>query len=190
MGAEELAALLERMPEIATVVNAFKSDAAQARALEALVAAFIGPEPTRSGNGISRPPAIRRWPKKTTKPARDDTKQAPRRRRGSAANPRLVKDLDLKPKSGQSFKEFAADKVPTNNSEKEALAVYFLVETTGMDSGITADYVYTCFQDAGWKTPVGLANSMSVTAHKKGWLDTADMGNVQITTRGRNLVEH
>ena len=113
----------------------------------------------------------------------------PKRRRRSGG-PGLVKDLTLRPGGKKAFKDFAEEKQPKTHQQKQAVIVYWLRHELGMESGITADHVNTCYLDAGWVRPANLDNNLQVTAAQKGWLDTSDMDNITIGTRGEDVVQH
>jgi hypothetical protein len=100
-----------------------------------------------------------------------------------------VRDLNLRPNDKQSFKDFVAAKSPETNDERNALSIYWLTRIADL-SGITVDHVYTCFKEAKWKVPPNLANSLAVTANRKGWINTEDTQDLQVIVRGENLVEH
>jgi hypothetical protein len=100
-----------------------------------------------------------------------------------------VKDLNLRPKDKQSFKDFVAAKSAATNHERNALSVYWLTRIAGV-SGVTIDHVYSCYKEVTWKVPPNLANSLAVTANQKGWLNTEDMQDLRVTVKGENLVEH
>ena len=57
-------------------------------------------------------------------------------------------------------------------------------------SPITVDHVFTCYRIAGWKIPPDLANSLRLTASKKGYIDTANSQNILLANHGINRVEH
>lgn len=116
-------------------------------------------------------------------------KKKARKGRKAKSRPTIVKDLNLRPKGKQSFIEFSTSKRPTNNQEKCAVAVYYLKHELNRDD-IDVNKVYTCFKAANWRAPANLENALAVTAHRKGWLDTGDLGNITPTTHGENLVEH
>jgi hypothetical protein len=112
-----------------------------------------------------------------------------RKRKTMKATPSIVKDLKLRPKGRQSFSDFATEKKPGTNSEKCAVAVYYLDRVLTL-AGITADHVYTCFKEADWRVPTNVRNTLAKTASAEGWLDTSDMNAVVLTPRGEALVDH
>jgi hypothetical protein len=101
----------------------------------------------------------------------------------------MVRDLNLKPKDKKSFADFVAEKQPSSNFEKCAVAVYYLKNELSIDA-VTPSHVFTCFKDAHWRVPPNLPNALAVTAHRKGWVDTRDTTSLAITTHGENLIEH
>ena len=176
------------MPAIANAVNAFTSEGVQQLAFQALIRSFAGDagESIDESNPQARNQIRRRGPTGERAEMREG-KPASRKRRSST--PTFVRDLDLRPKEKQSFKDFAATKSPESNHERSAVSVYWLTQIADV-SGVTIDHVYTCYKEANWKVPPNLANSLAVTANKKGWLNTEDMQNLRVTVPGENLVEH
>jgi hypothetical protein len=112
-----------------------------------------------------------------------------RTRRKSGA-PGIVKDLSLRPNGKAAFAAFAAEKKPKTNEQKSVLSAYWLRHEAGLTSGITVDHINTCYVEANWPRPTDLANSLAVTAKRKGWLDTSNLSDIKITTRGEDEVRH
>jgi hypothetical protein len=102
----------------------------------------------------------------------------------------IVRDLALRPPGKQPWIEFAEEKAPKTNGARSTVAVHWLVNVAGMSSGITVDHVNTCFVEAGWKRPADFVNALQVVSSTKGWLDTGDMGNIKLTLRGEDEVQH
>jgi hypothetical protein len=133
----------------------------------------------------SRKPAVRR--KAAGRAKSGEPTRSPRRRRSSS--PGIVKDLSLRPSGKQAFVEFAKEKAPSNHYEKQAVIVYWL-QHVAATNGTTVGHVNTCYQEAGWTRPTDLDANLSLTASRKGTLDTSDMDNITVTTRGEDLVRH
>jgi hypothetical protein len=108
------------------------------------------------------------------------------KRRASSVG--IDKTLSLRPKGKKSFKDFAAEKAPSDHYEKSVVAVYWLVKEAGVAA--TAEAVNTCYQGADWKRPADLRNTMAQAASKKGWLDTSDQDEVKLTVPGEDYVKH
>ena len=68
------------------------------------------------------------------------------------------------------------------------MVVYYLEEILGIVpidvSQVLAGYLF-----CGWKSPSDPANHLSVTAFRKGWLDTTDRKAVRLTHNRRQAVE-
>jgi hypothetical protein len=124
------------------------------------------------------------------------------RKRGTAVNvngtkrkgtpksrPSIIKDLNLRPNGKKDFPSFVAEKQPADNYEKCTVAVYYLNQELGLES-VSIDHVFTCYKALGWRLPSSLHNSLALTSHRKGWLDTSDFKNIKLTTHGENFVEH
>jgi hypothetical protein len=179
--------LLKRLPAVAKVVNAFTSEVVQQQAFEALVSALQGVEPRHAADrgGGRRRTTSRRKRQPDTDGSPDTKGKSRQARRGG---PAIDKNLNLRPKTGKSFRDFAALKNPKTAFEKNVVAVHWL-KSAGVKT-IGPDQVYTCYKDAAWRIPTGLYNSLAVTASKKGWLNTADMNQITVTTQGENLIDH
>ena len=125
----------------------------------------------------------RRRPKK--KASAKGGKSAKRRQ----ASVGVVKDLSLRPKGKEAFADFAEGKKPKTHMEKQAVAVFWLQHVAGAKE-ISVDHINTCYLNAKWKRPKDLPNNLAVTSIRKGWLDTSDMSNIQLTVPGEDLVNH
>lgn len=101
----------------------------------------------------------------------------------------MVRDLNLRPKGKKSFADFVSEKQPSSNFEKCAVAVYYLKNEIAAGE-VTVSHVLTCFKEAHWRVPANLSNTLSLTAFRKGWVDTRGMDNISVTTHGENLIEH
>jgi hypothetical protein len=116
-----------------------------------------------------------------------EKKSKPRRKTTSAG---VVKDLSLRPKGKVAFADLVKEKQPKTKEQRSTVSVYWLVHEADISSGITIDHVNTCYVDVGWPRPADFANSLAVTAKRKGWLDTSDLGDIKITTRGEDEVRY
>jgi len=184
--------LLARMPEIAKAVSAFP-EGVQQSAFDALMATASGASVTpvpEQASGDSNGETTGRKPKtgkSRRKRGAGDTTGKPRR--GVSAQPKVVKELDLRPKGKKSLADFAAEKNPTSNHDKTAVALYYLANEANV-SPVTRDHVFTAYREMGWKIPTDFANSLQQTATKKRFLDTSDAENLRLLTPGQNRVEH
>lgn len=138
-----------------------------------------------SSGGTTR--STRSKPKRT--PARTKTGSSTKPARKKSGSPSLVRDLVMRPKAKTSFVDFAAEKAPKTMQQKNVVSVYWLAKFGGVASGITVDHVNTCFVEAKWPRPSNLENALQVTAGRKGWLETSDMSNITLTTRGEDEVQ-
>lgn len=194
MATTQLDGLLARMPEIAEAVERFKSDAIQARVLDALLDAFgvasggggdRHPTPadmSAGGSGSSDVTGKSDGAKKTVA-----KKAASKGLKGKQVFT-IDKDLDLARGAAQSFKDFAESKKPTTAVEKALVAVYWLTRVRE-DGPATVDQVYTCFKGAAWAIPSDLVNTIQ-QAGTKGWLDSKKRDDLKVVVGGENYVEH
>ncbi|HEY8759617.1 MAG TPA: hypothetical protein VIP52_01760 [Candidatus Dormibacteraeota bacterium] len=185
--------LLAKLPAIAAAVNSFKSEAVQQQVMAAILSGWSG-----GASSDARAAASESASTSTSKPRRrlrgkagdsagDEEKSTRTRRRPGSFT--IVKDLDLRPKDKQSLKDFTAAKRPKGFQEHIAIAVHYM-KTTLQVPRVSVDHVYTCFKDQSWRLPGDLANTISVTASSKGWLDSRDRSDIHMTTVGENLIEH
>lgn len=101
-----------------------------------------------------------------------------------------VKDLGFWPEGKSAFEDVVAERKPTTHQERIVVAVHWLRNEAGLESGITASHLNSCYRNAGWRRPSDLKNALATTAAKKGWLDTSDMDNITLTASGEDYVEH
>jgi hypothetical protein len=178
--------LLARMPEIATAVSQFP-EGVQQSAFDALMAAagapaVAAPQPSSpEQGGTTRKKGSR---KRRAQKEQGDGKP----RRAVSAQPKQVKDLDLRPDGKKSLADFVAEKGPSSNHDRTAVALYYLANIAEI-SPITRDHIYTCYREMGWKIPTDFANSLQVTATRKRYLDTSNAEDLRLVTPGINRVE-
>lgn len=101
----------------------------------------------------------------------------------------IIKELNLSPKRKKSFKAFFIEKKPKDGQELAALAVYYLKRTLELPR-VSVNHIYTCFKDVGHRVFANMEQSLMVTAHRKGWVDTSELDNIKLTPIGENYVEH
>ena len=178
---EGLDALLAAMPRIAEAVKGFP-EGVQLQAFEALMAEVRGASAPRQPKATE--PGARK--RSTPRGSAEDTAKKTRRRAGG---PTAVKDLDLTPKGKDSLKAFVEKKAPKTNHDKNVVSVYYLRKIAGLDT-VSVNHVFTCFKDMPWREPANLANSLSLTANRKRYLDTSNLDDIKLTPAGRNHVEH
>lgn len=123
------------------------------------------------------------------KPKKKKAKTKAKNKTKTSTSLSIVKDLNLKPSGKKSFKDFVDEKKPSSNQQKCVVSVYYLINKLKL-SNIEINHIYTCYKDAGWRTPADLANTLQYTASVKGWLDTRHSADIKLTTHGDNLIEY
>lgn len=112
----------------------------------------------------------------------------PRAKRTSKpSNVTVDKNLDTAPSGKQSWKDFAAEKMPTNQNDRNLLAVYWLKETAEHEK-VNTSKVLTLYLDVDWRAPSDPKNSLQVTASQTGLIDTSDMDDIKVAPRGISRV--
>jgi len=101
----------------------------------------------------------------------------------------MLKTLNLTPSGKISFKDFVGEKQPSSNLERCVVAVHYVANIL-QEASVTADHVFTCFKIQHWRLPADIDNTLQYVASQKGWLDTANMSDIKLTTHGDNLIEH
>lgn len=167
--------LMDALPRIAETVKQIP-EALQPQAFQALLEEFRDSQPGRQHTKRSNGPA---------EPSKGTRKLKRKRTRG----PTVQKDLDLRPKDRTSLRDFARSKEPKNNDDKNVVSVYYLRLIADIEV-VSIDHVFTCYRAMGWREPKDLANSLALTASKKGFLDTSTREDIKLTPTGRNHVEH
>lgn len=195
MTTQQVDDLLQRLPEIAKVVNEFKSESVQLRAFDALLGGFDYPavqrvknskahvEVTKELRTIDEATAGKQQPSGAashTKGARGNKKE------GSVS---LVADLNLRPKGKKTLREFYGEKKPTTNEQSFAVMTYYLEKVLGV-SGISPNHIYTGFKDLDLRVPARLRTVISNSASRHAWIDTSDKENIKLTIHGENFIEH
>ena len=153
-------------------------DAATASEIIALVVG--GPTEGRAGKSVLR----------TGKTASSRPASSQSRAHRKVGSPNIVRNMSLRPDGKQPFVDFAAEKQPANHAQKQVVVLFWLTREAGMTSGITVDHVNTCYAEGRWPRPGDLRNSLSLTSARKGWIETTDMNDLRLTTRGEDEVLH
>jgi hypothetical protein len=197
MGSTEFRELIDAMPAIASAVNAFKNESVQVEAFRSLVAAYgaaAGPSvsETSTGSGSADAGGHEADQGRNGRGKATGVKKAPskggNRATSKVAAPPLDGSLDLHPKGKKSFEDFAAEKNPSNFTERSMVAVYWLKNELQSEA-VTISRVFTCYKRMGWRTPNNPVNQLQVVASTKKYLDTSSMENIQLTHAGSQYVE-
>jgi hypothetical protein len=114
-------------------------------------------------------------------------KKARAKRASKPSNVPVDKNLDTAPAGKQSWKDFAAEKKPTNQNDRNLLAVYWLKETAEHEK-VNTSKVLTLYLDVDWRAPADPKNSLQVTASQTGLIDTSDMEDIKVVPRGISRV--
>lgn len=101
----------------------------------------------------------------------------------------LVKEMDLRPKGAESFIDFWDSKHPVSQPQALTVAVYYMKKVLSL-APVTPNHVYTCLKEVRYRVPNDLPQIIRNCATREGWVDTKNINDLQITTRGENFVEH
>lgn len=185
MSIEDFDTLLGRMEKIASAVNAFKSEAIQREAFQALVSSLESKKAAIQGEPKSRASA----PKSEGKGQKKQEKPKASRRKASYTT-KLLKDLDLAPAGKTSLQDFVKAKQPGSNEDRYAVVVYYLQHELNL-TGITLNHIASVFRmTPGWKEPTNVRSGITTAASRKATIDTSNFDDLKTTPQGRNFVEH
>jgi hypothetical protein len=99
-------------------------------------------------------------------------------------------DLNLHGGNGvPSFEQFVGEKKPNSNAEFNTVAVYYLTRVLKQPKASLKD-VWTCYKDVKRRTPDFFKQSFTDTKNKTGNIKITDEGDLEISGRGENFVEH
>ena len=142
-------------------------------------------------------PASPSIPKKRSQPAKKESAQSQEAKKRSPtknrnADLKVVKDLDLSGKGkSKSLKQYVEGHQPKTNMERNLVFVSYLVNELGLKGEITTNHVFTCYRMLpDTKIPGAVVQSLLDTAHRKTWIDTSTLDDIQLTTHGINHIEH
>lgn len=203
--------LLAAMPDIAKAINTFNSEAAQLKALKALI--------QTARNGSDRPtvttataveppspssehPSVPREVELTSTapalpPAPNDGEEAASKAQPMTKKPRKasvrknigpVRGLNFAPEGKQPLADFVAQKQPRTIEEKNLLACYYLQEFLEI-SNITVGHVLAVYQVCSWRSSPQPDASLRKTASKLGWIDTSNSKAIKVEWAGQNYLE-
>lgn len=202
--------LLAVMPDIAEAVNTFNSEAAQLKALKALIqtarngsdrpaltttAAVASPPPTeqppavmelQSTSAIPALPPAPNGGEETVSEAESVTKKP--RKASTKKNITIVRGLNFAPDGKQSLADFVAEKQPRTMYEKNLVACYYLESVMGVE-GITVGHVLAVYLACNWTPPSQPDTTLRNTAAAKDWIDTSDSKNIRVVWGGLHHIQ-
>lgn len=201
MSQDDLDALLSRMPDIATAVNGFNSEAIQQQAFKALIEAYgvaLTRETPQHATGASEPDKSSKESSRVTSAKaqlspEDARRKGPKSRKSTSSGTKdkwnFLRDLDVQPAGKLALKELLEQKQPKSNEDRFAVLAYWFEDHADF-SEVTISHLGSAIRMLGMRQPSDLTGALTVTASRKGTLDTSKLPVVRLTTHGRNLVEH
>ncbi len=102
--------------------------------------------------------------------------------------PKLLTDLNLRPKGKTSLKDFYAKYEIKTNFERVVTFVYYLKSELQIEN-IGIDHIYTCYKEVGVKIP-NIYQNLIDTKNRKGWIDTSNTDSIKLTIQGENYIVH
>lgn len=133
---------------------------------------------TNSGGKISSPPII------------SNTKTSNVKKNKSASSPSysLVTSLNLVSKGEKSLKDYFGEFETKSNFDYNIVILTYLKNII-KENNVGINHIYTCYKTLGLKIP-NIRQSLVDTKNRKGWIETADTNNLQITVAGENYIDH
>lgn len=88
-----------------------------------------------------------------------------------------------------SFRDFYESKKPKTKAQFNAVAVYYLQKTLGLET-ISLNQVFTCYKEVGERPAEHFKQSFIDARSNYGWVDFDKEWNLSIPHRGQIFVEH
>ena len=104
-------------------------------------------------------------------------------------SPKLLTNLDLRPKENIALKDFYSGFELNSFSEKILCVVYYLKEKLAIEE-ISPDHIFTGLKTLGQKIPTAFKQAINDTKIKKGWIEYDTFDNITISIAGSNYIEH
>ncbi len=176
--------LIEKLPKIAEVVNSFTSQEVQKLAFSTILESLGVKAAARSQVDEATKEIVQQG-------STDITPRGPTKMKKKRATKVIQADrkLNLRPQSTLSFADFVKQKNPTNNDEKNVVAVFYLINVLKQKTA-TLEQIVTCYEDRNWRIPNDIANSLQYTSSTKHWIDSRDRGAIELGIAGKNYVTH
>ena len=100
----------------------------------------------------------------------------------------LISSLDLVSKGKMSLKDYFGQFITKNNFEYNIVILNYLKNEIH-EENVGVNHIYTCYKHLSIKVP-SLKQSLFDTKHRKGWIETANLDDLQITVAGENFMDH
>lgn len=100
----------------------------------------------------------------------------------------MLPNLNLMPSGKESLKDFFSKYQSKSNFDSNILMLYYLKNILKEES-VGINHIYTCYKHLAIKVP-NIKQSLIDTKNRKGWIDSANTDNLQVTIHGENYVEH
>lgn len=204
MSNDKFRRLLTVMPEIAEVINIFDSEAAQLRALDALIQSA---EAEQSAGPVPKPMTVltsNQSPASVSEAVIMPTPNMPELEAGTVTVERaakktrrvtgkktfnIIRNMNFAPDGKQSLAEFVEAKQPRNMHEMNVVACYYLQEIMEVQA-ITVGHVLAVYQVCSWSASSQPDTYLRKTASEHGWLDTQDGSDIKVVWNGINYVKN
>lgn len=125
---------------------------------------------------------------KTSNQKTSSKKKSRKTSSGSNESYSLLSDLDLMPKDQESLEDFYSKYKTSNNFERNIVILYYLKNILNVEN-VNVNHVYTCYKKLSLRIPI-LGQSLRDTKSRKGWVDTSNSDDLQVTVAGENYIEH
>jgi hypothetical protein len=181
--------------EISKIVNAFNSESLQKQVFNIFIKSILSgdknlitQDDTDETIDLSNNNALKKKKKVVAIQGGNTARPNTGKRRGEH-KPSFVKNLNLRPTGKKSLKVFIDEKRPKDNQERYAVIVYYFKKLFSIDK-VGLDHIYTAFKEIDKPVPNNIRGGITVTAARKGWIDTGDVEDIKLAIPGENFVEH
>lgn len=182
----------DELIRIASILEKYP-DSIKPQVYELLIKQYLGNEVMQSGTKtliskeLEKEPTVR---KSTEANANTKTRS---RSPSSSVTIGIDGNLDLlgDGKNTPSFRVFCDQKLPNkgNQSEFITVCVYYLSKILNLNP-VTYNHVYTCYAEVKRRPNDNFEATFTNTRNRTKWIELKGKGEVDITLRGINFVEH
>lgn len=101
---------------------------------------------------------------------------------------KMLTDLNLRPDSKTSLKDFAAKYDMKTAEELTLVIVYYLKEE--LKETVTVNHIFTCYNELDKKIPQYFKQTLSNCKNNKNWIDVDNWNDIKYTVPGMNHMKH
>jgi hypothetical protein len=126
--------------------------------------------------------------KSKSEPKKEKKGNSVKKKSASAQSYSMLADLNLRTSEGKSLEDYYNSFVITTNMERNITILYYLKKILEIEN-VGPNHIYTCYKKVGVKIP-NIYQGLIDTKNRKGWIETHNMEDLQVSVSGENYIEH